>query len=132
MDGSGRPAGERRKTLDRWTILTIPTPMTYTLARGGTPWPVGTPEEAPPETRASHAVIPDRIETGTYIAACAIAGGEIEICACQPAHLRPVIEKLRELESIGVDEWITYLMTHDQEETLEAYGRDVIPALASS
>jgi alkanesulfonate monooxygenase SsuD/methylene tetrahydromethanopterin reductase-like flavin-dependent oxidoreductase (luciferase family) len=43
-----------------------------------------------------------------------------------------VIDKLRELESIGVDEWIVYLMTHDQEETLEAYGRDVIPALASS
>jgi probable F420-dependent oxidoreductase len=43
-----------------------------------------------------------------------------------------VIAKLRELESIGVDEWIVYLMTHDQEETLEAYGRDVIPALASS
>jgi probable F420-dependent oxidoreductase len=43
-----------------------------------------------------------------------------------------VIAKLRELESIGVDEWIVYLMTNDQEETLEAYGRDVIPALASS
>jgi probable F420-dependent oxidoreductase len=43
-----------------------------------------------------------------------------------------VIAKLRELESIGVDEWIVYLMTNGQEETLEAYGRDVIPALASS
>jgi UDP-N-acetylglucosamine 1-carboxyvinyltransferase len=41
-------------------------------------------------------VIPDRIETGTYIAACAIAGGEIEIQRCVPAHLRTVIEKLRE------------------------------------
>jgi hypothetical protein len=43
-----------------------------------------------------------------------------------------VIEKLRELESIGVDVWIVYLMTNGQEETLVAYGRDVIPALASS
>jgi len=43
-----------------------------------------------------------------------------------------VVAKLRELESIGVDEWIVYLMTNDQEQTLEAYGRDVIPALASS
>ena len=42
-----------------------------------------------------------------------------------------VVAKLRELESIGVDEWIVYLMTNDQEETLEAYGRDVIPALSS-
>jgi UDP-N-acetylglucosamine 1-carboxyvinyltransferase len=44
---------------------------------------------------ARHAVIPDRIETGTYIAACAIAGGEVEIQRCVPAHLRAVIEKLR-------------------------------------
>ena len=34
---------------------------------------------------ADHTVIPDRIETGTFVAACAIAGGDIEIRACQPA-----------------------------------------------
>jgi len=45
---------------------------------------------------ARHAVIPDRIEAGTYIVACAVAGGEIEIRNCVPAHLRAVIEKLRE------------------------------------
>ena len=45
---------------------------------------------------ASHRVIPDRIETGTYLVACAIAGGEIEVRHCQPAHLRAVIDKLRE------------------------------------
>jgi UDP-N-acetylglucosamine 1-carboxyvinyltransferase len=45
---------------------------------------------------ARHRVIPDRIEAGTYVAACAIAGGEIEIQRCVPAHLRAVIEKLRE------------------------------------
>jgi UDP-N-acetylglucosamine 1-carboxyvinyltransferase len=45
---------------------------------------------------AEHAVVPDRIETGTFIAACAIAGGDIEIRSCQPAHLRAVIEKMRE------------------------------------
>jgi UDP-N-acetylglucosamine 1-carboxyvinyltransferase len=43
-----------------------------------------------------HVVIPDRIETGTFIAACAISGGEIEIRACQPGHLRAVIDKFRE------------------------------------
>ncbi len=47
-------------------------------------------------TGAEHAVIPDRIETGTYIAACAMAGGEIEIQNCYPGHLRAVIEKFRE------------------------------------
>ena len=45
---------------------------------------------------AEHTVIPDRIETGTFVGACAIAGGDIEIRNCQPAHLKPVLEKLRE------------------------------------
>jgi UDP-N-acetylglucosamine 1-carboxyvinyltransferase len=45
---------------------------------------------------ARHRIIPDRVETGTYAAACAMAGGEVEIQRCVPAHLRPVIEKLRE------------------------------------
>src|SRR5213595_1205707 len=35
--------------------------------------------------------------------------------------------KLRELESIGVDQFNIYLMTHGQEETLQAYGSDIIP-----
>ncbi len=38
-----------------------------------------------------------------------------------------VRDKLRELESVGVDHFNIYLMTHGQEETLSAYGRDVIP-----
>jgi UDP-N-acetylglucosamine 1-carboxyvinyltransferase len=45
---------------------------------------------------ARHSVIPDRIETGTYLAACAIAGGEIEIQRCAPSHLRAVIDKFRD------------------------------------
>ncbi|HVO11556.1 MAG TPA: UDP-N-acetylglucosamine 1-carboxyvinyltransferase [Vicinamibacteria bacterium] len=45
---------------------------------------------------ARHAVIPDRIEAGTYVAACAIAGGEIEIQRCRPAQMRAVIDKFRE------------------------------------
>jgi probable F420-dependent oxidoreductase len=35
--------------------------------------------------------------------------------------------KLRELESIGVDQFNIYLMTKGQEATLDAYGRDIIP-----
>ena len=35
--------------------------------------------------------------------------------------------KLRELESVGVDQFNIYLMTHSQEETLRAYGDDIIP-----
>jgi probable F420-dependent oxidoreductase len=35
--------------------------------------------------------------------------------------------KLRELEAVGVSQFNVYLMTHGQEETLAAYGSDVIP-----
>ncbi len=45
---------------------------------------------------ARHTVVPDRIETGTYVAACAIAGGDIEVRGCHPPHLRAVIDKFRE------------------------------------
>ena len=45
---------------------------------------------------AEHTIIPDRIETGTFIIAAAITGGELEIKNCRPEHLKTVIEKLRE------------------------------------
>jgi probable F420-dependent oxidoreductase len=37
------------------------------------------------------------------------------------------VAKLRELESIGVDQFNVYLMTEGQEHTLETYGREIIP-----
>jgi probable F420-dependent oxidoreductase len=40
-------------------------------------------------------------------------------------------DKLRELESVGVDQFNVYLMTHSQEQTLEAYGKEIVPQLAS-
>ncbi|HZH34749.1 MAG TPA: UDP-N-acetylglucosamine 1-carboxyvinyltransferase [Pyrinomonadaceae bacterium] len=45
---------------------------------------------------AEHTIIPDRIETGTFIVAAAITKGELEISNCQPEHLRAVIAKLKE------------------------------------
>jgi len=45
---------------------------------------------------ATHTVIPDRIETGTFLVAGAITGGELLLTNCEPAHLGAVIEKLRE------------------------------------
>jgi UDP-N-acetylglucosamine 1-carboxyvinyltransferase len=45
---------------------------------------------------AEHKVVPDRIETGTFVAACAMAGGDIEVRDCHPPHLRAVIDKMRE------------------------------------
>jgi len=40
------------------------------------------------------------------------------------------IAKLRELADAGVDQFNLYLMNGDEEEQVEAYGRDVIPALS--
>jgi len=40
------------------------------------------------------------------------------------------IAKLRELADAGVDQFNLYLMNGDEEEQIEAYGRDVIPALS--
>jgi alkanesulfonate monooxygenase SsuD/methylene tetrahydromethanopterin reductase-like flavin-dependent oxidoreductase (luciferase family) len=37
--------------------------------------------------------------------------------------------KLKELEGIGVDQFNIYLMTHGQEETLQTYGKDILPEL---
>jgi UDP-N-acetylglucosamine 1-carboxyvinyltransferase len=44
---------------------------------------------------AEHTIIPDRIETGTYLVAAAITDGELEITHCVPQHLTAVIAALR-------------------------------------
>jgi UDP-N-acetylglucosamine 1-carboxyvinyltransferase len=43
-----------------------------------------------------HAVIPDRIEAGTFLVAGAITGGELTVANCAPAHLGSVIAKLEQ------------------------------------
>jgi UDP-N-acetylglucosamine 1-carboxyvinyltransferase len=45
---------------------------------------------------AEHTIIPDRIETATFIAAAAITGGHLDIANCCPQHVAAVIDKLRE------------------------------------
>jgi UDP-N-acetylglucosamine 1-carboxyvinyltransferase len=45
---------------------------------------------------AEHTIIPDRIETGTFLVAAAITDGELEVKDCCPEHLGAVIERLRE------------------------------------
>ncbi|MFN2576550.1 MAG: UDP-N-acetylglucosamine 1-carboxyvinyltransferase [Pyrinomonadaceae bacterium] len=49
---------------------------------------------------AEHTIIPDRIETGTFIAAAAITKGELEIKDCNPEHCNRIIAKFRE---VGVE-----------------------------
>ena len=46
---------------------------------------------------AEHAVIADRIETGTYAAAAAITGGEVELLHARPDTLGAVIDKFHEI-----------------------------------
>jgi UDP-N-acetylglucosamine 1-carboxyvinyltransferase len=44
----------------------------------------------------SHAVLPDRIETGTYMAAAAVTGGDLELVGADVSQLDAVIEKFEE------------------------------------
>ena len=53
-------------------------------------------------------VLPDRIETGTFLVAGAITGGRVRVLGAEPSHLDAVIAKLREAGatvSVGSD-WI--------------------------
>jgi UDP-N-acetylglucosamine 1-carboxyvinyltransferase len=43
-----------------------------------------------------HTVIPDRIETGTFVAAAGITGGDVTIRRCRPEHLDSLVNKLRD------------------------------------
>ena len=42
----------------------------------------------------SVSIIPDRIETGTFMVAAALTGGDVKISGCRPDHLEAVIHKL--------------------------------------
>ena len=52
-----------------------------------------------------------------------------EICDrfCVIGNTDQIKAKLKELEDVGVDQFNVYLMTHGQEETLQAYGDEIIP-----
>jgi alkanesulfonate monooxygenase SsuD/methylene tetrahydromethanopterin reductase-like flavin-dependent oxidoreductase (luciferase family) len=56
-----------------------------------------------------------------------------EICDrfCVIGTAEQCATKLKELEKVGVDQFNIYLMTHSQEETLGAYGKEIIPQFAS-
>jgi UDP-N-acetylglucosamine 1-carboxyvinyltransferase len=53
-------------------------------------------EGVPSLSGASYAVMPDRIETGTYLAAVAAAGGEVTLTHTAPDSLGATLDKLRE------------------------------------
>ncbi len=45
--------------------------------------------------QADIAIIPDRIETGTYLIAVGAVGGDVTLTHCNPSHLPALFEKLR-------------------------------------
>jgi len=45
---------------------------------------------------ATHAVTPDRIETGTYALAAAMAGGDVRLTNTRPAMIEALLEKMEE------------------------------------
>jgi len=55
-----------------------------------------------------YGVLPDRIETGTYLVGCAMTGGRIRCTRARPAHLDAVLEKLGEAgaEITTGEDWI--------------------------
>ena len=56
----------------------------------------------------THTVIPDRIETGTFLCAVAAAGGDVRLERANARHLETAIEKLREagVQIEAGDDWI--------------------------
>ena len=57
---------------------------------------------------ASHRVMPDRIETGTFLCAAAVTGGDVRLTGTSTMYLDAVIDKLRETgcEVTGEDDAI--------------------------
>ncbi len=57
---------------------------------------------------APHRIIPDRIETGTFLCAVAAAGGDVVLRQARADHLDAVIDKLRETgaQIDSGDDWI--------------------------
>ena len=58
---------------------------------------------------ARHTVMPDRIETGTFLVAAAVSGGKVRVTGARPGTLDAVLNKLREAGAkieTG-DDWIS-------------------------
>ena len=57
---------------------------------------------------ATYKVMPDRIETGTYLVAAAVTGGRVKVKDTDPTILEAVLEKLREAgaEITTGEDWI--------------------------
>ncbi len=70
---------------------------------------------------AQTAIIPDRIEAGTYLIAAAAAGGKVTVAGCRPGHLPALLDKLCETgaEITVGDDSITLAMAEEQRRNLQ-------------
>ena len=44
-----------------------------------------------------HETVPDRIQAATYIAACAVAGGSLDLLNAKPAHMQMALSRFRDM-----------------------------------
>jgi UDP-N-acetylglucosamine 1-carboxyvinyltransferase len=51
---------------------------------------------------ATHAVVPDRIEAGTYAVAVAMAGGKVTLKGARPEHILPLLSRLQ-AAGVGIE-----------------------------
>jgi alkanesulfonate monooxygenase SsuD/methylene tetrahydromethanopterin reductase-like flavin-dependent oxidoreductase (luciferase family) len=58
-------------------------------------------------------------------------GDEVTDRSCVLGSVDDHVRKLRELADAGVDQFNLYLMNGDEEQTLEVYGREIVPQLRS-
>src|SRR5499433_1122337 len=90
------------------------------------------PEELPPELTA---YIKDR-KGYNYLHHAEVGSGNAEFVTdevvdrfCIVGPVKEQIRRLKELQALGVTQFNIYLMCGEEEETLEIYGRDIIPRL---
>jgi len=68
---------------------------------------------------ADHAIIPDRIEAGTFMVAAAITGGDVLVKGAVPEHLSSLIAKMEEM---GVE-------IHEEEDGVRVIGPENLKAV---
>lgn len=73
---------------------------------------------------ATHAVIPDRVEAGTFLAAGAITGGRVRVEACRPDHLTSYLDALHR-SGVAVERGPDWLETQAREPGQRLTSTDV-------
>jgi probable F420-dependent oxidoreductase len=93
------------------------------------------PEELPPELTA---YIKDR-QGYNYLHHAEVGSSNAEFVTdevvdrfCIVGTVSDHVGKLRELKSLGVTQFNIYLMCGDEEDTLDVYGKEIIPALSET